>query len=343
MHNREKHIDYNLLMRFIAGEADKEQKKHVLEWLGASEENQKLFDQLEAVWIESGRVDPSPVAVDHALAWKKVRSVIKNREKTTPQESLIEQSEVKRLRVIRRIAAVFLVLIVAGIALYLGMFRPPEPVDLVSTDVLLSNQLPDETVVDLNKNSSIRYPETFSGKNREVHLEGEAYFEVKENKERPFIIRTDLADITVLGTAFNVVAYPGTQKVEVFVESGKVLFTDKRSNASNSLILDAGDFGVLDNARGIFTKQNPPGKNQLYWKTKKLDFRDVELAQVFHTLEQHFDVSIMLENPQIANCRLTVSFDSEDLDYMLAVISATSDLTYELENDEYLIKGEGCD
>lgn len=343
MHSSGQHIDYDLLMLYLTREADTQQVEKVEEWLASSEENKVILDELEKLWIETGKIAPPPVAVDADAAWNKVFSKIKPEEDKIIQLQTESEAGKSILRIITRIAAI-LIIVIGGYGVFRLISQDVEQVTLTSTEVAINQVLPDESKIDLNEDSKISYPEKFTGKTREVKLEGEAYFDVTENKEKPFVIRTEIADITVLGTTFNVKAYPETNIVEVIVETGKVQLSDNTvpKDSAESLILEAGTMGIIDKNTGKFEKITNANKNKLFWKTNKMVFQGTRLTDVFVILEDHFNVTIKAENPNIENCPLTVTFENHGIDYILDIIAGTMELTYRKENNAYIFEGNEC-
>jgi len=344
MHNKEPHIDYDLLMRFLTKEADAQQLNEVEKWLSTSEENRLILDKLEKLWIESGKIIPAPVAVDKQMAWDKVLHRIKTSEEATNLKQAEKPRTIRMFRNISRIAAVFII-VIGAFFVYNYVNRPLKELTLESGNELLSQVLPDESKIDLNENSKILYPEKFKGGTREVFLEGEAFFDISPNAEKPFIIHTEIADITVLGTSFNVKVYQETKRIEVLVESGTVRLSNNTTaeDSEAEIILERGMMGVFDENTGEFEKIITRDKNKLFWKTNKLTFKDQRLGDIFNLLEDHFDVSIKRLNPAIDNCHLTVNFEDNELDYILSVIAATAELIFQKENGVYNIQGDGCE
>lgn len=347
MHNNGQHIDYDLLMLYLTKEADTQQVNEVEEWLGASEENRIVLDELEKLWIETGKITPAPVAVDTDMAWKKVFSKIKPEETKTITLQTGIQKRTSTLQIVARIAAVLLIML-GGYGIFklaTKDLKDPEEVIVASIEAPVSKVLPDESKIDLNEGSKLTYPEKFSKKTREVKLEGEAFFDVAENAKKPFVIHTEIADITVLGTSFNVKAFPNTNKVEVIVETGKVMLTDKSAplDSAGTIILEAGTMGIIDKSTGKFEKVTNADRNKLFWKTNKMVFNRCRLGDIFAIVAEHFNVTIEAENPKVEDCKLTVTFENNGLEYILDVITITGNLTYRKENDVYIIEGNDCE
>lgn len=200
--------------------------------------------------------------------------------------------------------------------------------------------LPDGTLVSLNSDTHLKYPKRFAGDIREVTIDGEAFFEVKPNKHKPFIIHAGDAQIKVLGTSFNVNAYPDTKKVEVIVETGRVQVTNHTQPApqTNELILTPGDKGTLDYASNALLKTTNLDPNFLAWKTHDLYFKSTSLNEVISDLEKTYKIKIRLADPKLNGLLLTAHFNNYSLDFILKVIETTFNIDVQTENGQYILK-----
>jgi len=177
-------------------------------------------------------------------AWEKVKSRIHQTDKPVSSRKQI-------LNPLFRIAAAIVLAILLFSGGYLAFIRPGSSVEILeisSTDQILKTfTLPDGTLVSLNSGTKLQYPRKFKSDTREVKIQGEAFFQVKPNKNKPFIIHAGKAEIKVLGTSFNVNAYPDNKLVEVIVETGKVQVLNKIAETmpTKELILTPGDKGTL--------------------------------------------------------------------------------------------------
>ncbi len=200
--------------------------------------------------------------------------------------------------------------------------------------------LPDGSRVSLNSNTRLKYPKKFGRKIREVSIEGEAFFEVKPNKNKPFVIHAGSAQIKVLGTSFNVNAYPATKKVEVIVETGRVQVVNKTTETikTDELILSPGDKGTLDCSSNALLKTINLDPNFLAWKTHNLYFKATSLNEVIGTLANVYKVNIRLADPKLNGLLLTAQFNNYTLDFILKVIESTFNVEVQNVNGQYILK-----
>ena len=194
-------------------------------------------------------------------------------------------------------------------------------------------QLPDGTLVKLNSESSLQYPESFTSDNRVVYLEGEAYFEVENNPDKPFIIYSSGFKTEVKGTSFNIHAYEDDIK-KVSVVSGLVAVSLPDKDAS---FVYTKQMAVLDSKANKFqiTKYDP--LNEIGWKDNILHFEDVKLKQVFERLERWYGVDIIVNNKTILNDIYQGEYKNESLDNVLTGIGYTSEFQFTIENKKVYI------
>ena len=187
------------------------------------------------------------------------------------------------------------------------------------TDTHQVVKLPDGSVVVLNAGSSLEFPDTFKGKkSREVTLRGEGYFDIKHDASSPFIVYTGKLRTTVLGTAFNIKAYPEENDITVTVTRGKVKVSDDK----NVIGIITPDQQIKFNKHQHASKQQRVDSKEIVaWSDRDIFFDDATLADVAKQLEQRFKVAIVLDNDTIKDCRFTATFVSgEDLNQILTVI-----------------------
>ncbi|PCI42409.1 MAG: hypothetical protein COB46_00015 [Rhodospirillaceae bacterium] len=155
-------------------------------------------------------------------------------------------------------------------------------------------------MVELNSNSVITIGEAYNDNTREVFLEGEAFFDIAKDKQRPFIIHTNAINVLVTGTSFYVKSGTQGHNVEVIVETGNVKLTDI-NNPLSQITLSAGENAVYQTENKIFDKVNKD-VNSLFWKTKTLVFTKMPLKEVVGILNQCYNVNIVLSNKNLGNC-----------------------------------------
>ncbi|MCG8323500.1 MAG: FecR domain-containing protein [Cytophagales bacterium] len=248
----------------------------------------------------------------------------------------------------RRIAAAITMLMVAVLAIYF-LNTLSETGMLVHQTVAGKKSritLPDGSTVELNSESKLTYPEKFDAGIREVLLEGEAFFIVKANKDKPFIVTSKHLVTKVLGTSFNVRAFSDEKEVQVVVASGKVSVKDRpmRSTATKEVVLTRNEMVTLDISEKTMTKASGDIDKLIAWKDGTLIFDTIELRQVVKKLERWFGVKIHLDNEPLGNCLVKGKFRGKSLDSILDMIGWSMDnFSYEYTGEGVLVKGKGCE
>lgn len=198
--------------------------------------------------------------------------------------------------------------------------------------------LPDGTLVFINSDSKISYDNNFSEKTREVYLEGEAFFDVKHNPEKPFIVKTSDNTIKVLGTAFNIYAYPDENIYRASLERGKILVSHKNENTKFELKVNQ-SYLLLRNSNQskIFETNNIETYSS--WKNGNIDFKNHSFESILRVLERTHNVVFKLENHNLGTCKYTGNFStSDDINTILGVIKLPTPFEYEILNDTIIIK-----
>lgn len=200
--------------------------------------------------------------------------------------------------------------------------------------------LPDGSKVLLNEGATLEYRNSFSTKERAVHLSGEAFFTVRKDTKRPFVVYTGAVRIVVLGTTFNIRAYPSDKDVTITVTTGKV----KVIYGSKTLGIVAPNEQVRVSGIGDAVKKlQVDADRTIAWKQQDLLFDDLPMQEVVRLLEQRFHVNFVFENPVLADCHITAAFvRQESLQDIVKVITRVNNLEYRISGDSVWLSGQGC-
>ncbi|KAA2245468.1 DUF4974 domain-containing protein [Chitinophaga agrisoli] len=242
-------------------------------------------------------------------------------------------------------AAVVLGAVVTGIGLLWQRPAPVKQVARVTTPAVPAMPvhaylvLPDGSKVLLNEGSTLDYKNSFTAGERGVHLSGEAFFSIRKDVTRPFVVYTGSIKTVVLGTSFNVRAYPADKDVTVTVTSGKVRVQHGRW----SIDMVKPNEQVTVTGLGPFKKLEVDVSLATAWKQQDLLFDDQPMPEVAHLLEQRFHVTVVLESPALAACNITAAFvKQEPLEDIVKVIARINNLAYRISGDSVLLSGQGC-
>lgn len=177
--------------------------------------------------------------------------------------------------------------------------------------------LSDGTKVYLNSDTKLIYPEQFVGKERKITVEGEAYFEVKKDKKKPFIVDVSMMQIQVLGTSFNVNAYPSDAKIITTLDEGSVKIRNSRSN-SFDYTMKSGESAIYEKeTESCIIQKNKNYKNESCWVKGVLVFNDTPLENVLKTLSRKYNVKFEVGNEAIYSYTYTLRSENESLSDIL--------------------------
>lgn len=322
----------DLLARYLASTASREEIERVQTWLDASPENLDELKGYRKLWERSGMIGSQQAPIDTDAAWEKMRAKMRDSEVIdTPEKDVMPLPTQRRFSPsIWSAAAVALVAVAFGwFYFYKGQDVPM--VALETQENTREETLPDGTKVLLNYNSTLTFPEGLAGNTRSVSLEGEAFFDVAPDAAHPFIIDANGTEIWVVGTSFNVKAYD--EIVRVDVKSGKV---EVRKSVKVMELLPGESVEVQSDTVFRTLSANP---NIAAYGTQIFDFNKTPLAEVVQSLSQGFHVEVKLADDRLADERLSVRFEHESLDATLAVIAETFNLSVRKQGDSYLLEG----
>lgn len=225
----------------------------------------------------------------------------------------------------------------------------PESPEVVAQNTLIDFSgkqlvhLPDGSTVLLNDNSTLKYDQnSFDSKTREVTLTGEAFFDIKHNPEKPFIVHTGKIQTRVLGTAFNINAQNSSDNVEVTVARGKVQVGDIEKVYG---VITPNQQIKVNKSTMSFEQNTVSAAVVTEWKSNYLILDDINMAEAVSLISQKYKVQILISNEKIKNCRITASFlNEEDLDHVLKVISSVLETEYRYNKaGTVILDGKGCE
>ena len=196
--------------------------------------------------------------------------------------------------------------------------------------------LSDGSQVTLNADTKLKYPDRFSGTNREVYLEGEGYFVVRHNNNQPFIVHAGNLSTTVLGTTFNVSAYPESRTIAVSLLEGRVRVTsNEKGKVDKTVVLEPKERLLYDKESDVSSFSPFDSLESVGWKDNIYKFVDEPLGSVFSRLERAYGIKFKITDQPVLAQRITVKFEKNSLQTVVDVMKSLTGLNYRL------IKGDG--
>lgn len=342
-------MNVTLLHKYLAGECSAGEQQRVEDWLRAAPENREFMESLKQIW----EVTPGDeFEVDALSAWSAFRErIIDNPEGVSAgrlgsdrqrgPSYYHRQGPNRHRRQGKAFAYSFVaaaVILIAVLFSYYGskvanVSETPITMQEIVTEKgqRATFRLSDGTRVQLNADSRIEIPAEFMDASREVHLEGEAFFEVTSDPDTPFIVHSKDAFTRVLGTKFGVRAYAGEGQVQVVVAEGKVALGTRKPSNRQEKHITRNQVGILAKDGQTNVTSTDHIERYLGWKDGRLIFKDTPFGEVKAQLERWYDITLTLADSSLGSRRLTASFNNEPMTEVLNVIALSLDMSYERE------------
>ncbi len=232
-----------------------------------------------------------------------------------------------------KVAAAVAILAILSVTVYL--YNPePSLIHVASSNEKVNITFPDGSIGILNKNSSFEYPERFADE-RYISFKGEAYFDIQKN-EKPFIIDVNGVEVTVLGTAFNLVT--SENEVKLFVDRGLVAFEKDGSQTK----VPAGKEAIFSRKTSSVEIKEVPASNIMSWRNGVFIFDNTPLSTAIKDLADYYEVEFEVENENLKNCKITATFKNQPLQKVLETIGTLLSVKTNIKNDKVKISGPGC-
>lgn len=333
---------WKLIQRYIAGSSTAEDRRKLKQWMDRDPSNKQLVKEVKHIW-ELTPKENFDVNVQDAWERFRHRKVWEN-DRHAPVYQM--QKRQRKTTHLFRAAAVIMVAALTGLFVqhYTNNSEATEETAhfYVMQDLVTERgekarvTFSDGTQVTLNAASSLRFPKKFQGTEREVYLDGEAYFKVAHDPEHPFIVHAGTATVQVLGTEFNVRGWSEDQSVDVAVREGKVAVgsaSDSVQDASE-VVLTQGQFTRVEKGKEPIPARDIAIRNYLLWTSGGLHFDDVPFHQVLRDLERKFDVVISVADAGVLDVPFTSTFRDAKLEEVLRVIAASIEMGYQRTGDK---------
>ena len=314
---------FKILKTFISNKNNEALTKRVWEWLVDSNNQREKDEVLFVLWSE--RADEADKSTLQSL--RKFKNSVKH------------NSGQKRTYVFRRWAQVAATLLLCMISFATAYFinSNNKTSDLVEVYVPKGERkqivLSDHSTVYLNSNTLLVYPKSFEGESRMVYLMGEGNFSVTRDPKHPFIVKTKNQKVKVLGTQFNLHAYPEDSQTITTLETGKVVVQDL--DDKEIAALNPNEQLIYNNQTKAFQKNKAEASLYSGWTKGELNFVSTTLKEIFTTIERVYDVHIVLPMHITTNDVYTIKFKPNT-----SLIEVINIITKTIGNIEYTIKDE---
>ena len=308
------------LVGYLLNELPPEERDRVEAWINADAANRHYFESIRTAWQKTSlEVDVSVISEDAEWAFFRERLA----DKPTPK--------IIRLKWVRMAVAAVLTGVIATVVLWSTAGKEHIENRIIAEAVADTSTLPDGSVITLNKRSSLVYDEEFGKDERSVHLEGEAFFAVAHDKQKPFLVKAGDVEIKVVGTSFNVRTTSGI--TEVIVETGLV----QVRKADGFVELSPGEKITSVSGRSLLVKEMVKDSLYNYYRTKKFECRGTPLWQLAEKLNEAFNVNITIREKDLRGYLLTGTFENVSLTELLELIGHTLNIKVDQKGNEIIL------
>lgn len=280
-------LNEDIISHYLTGQCSEEELIQLNQWIKESDENARRLFQLEEAF-HAGRFSRYENEERMARAEKRLYKVLEAEQN--------KQKKVLRIRRWMHYAAVVtaLVFISTGIGVWIQQHHATRHmlVTVANEGVVKEIILPDGTKVWLNNAAVLQYPREFSETKRNVHLEGEAYFEVTKDRQRPFTVESDAMQVRVLGTSFNFKCDKHCRIAEATLIEGEIEV--KGNKEEGMVILTPGQRAELNKSSGRLTVKQVDAKMDAVWHDNLIPFQKADIFTIAKALERFYNVKIIL-------------------------------------------------
>jgi transmembrane sensor len=356
-----------LLVKYLTGIADETERNDALCWIRQSDEHRKYFDELRDVY-EAAKITQNQSNYNVDLSWERVKSLHYKKKLAAFQEA--DKSKYRMfIRGIIKYAAIILTILVLG-GLSFQYMKKSESIPLVK-DIWNNIEAPfgsrarltlvDGTKVWLNAGSQLRYSSAFAKNNREVFLEGEAYFEVAHDNSVQFVVKTSHLNIKVFGTEFNVKAYPdenfiqttlvkGSITIEgaIISKTGKHIVYLKPNQTATYYIHEKKEIKTQEKDNILLEKKLTGKENmeilhevnpEVYtsWKDTRWMIEGEPMLSLAKKLERRYNVTFVFNSKALQRYKFTGTLKDETLEQVLNLIKLSAPIEYQIENNNVIL------
>lgn len=326
-----------LLDRYVKGECSAIEQQYFDDFY-------KAFQKDDSYWKEWELTERDRIKIE---LYQSLTKAMEQDNSAGEIPAAVVEASPKRsfMRAWLNVAASLIILVAAGWLFYTSRARKAEEVKYITHTTGRGQQavitLQDGSIVKLNNSSTISFPEKFTNGKREITLQGEAFFEVTRDPQKPFVVKTGDLTTAVLGTSFNICAYLH-KPVEVTVKTGRVLVANVRKE-SDKLELHPHEQIYFDPEKAIWEKREVLLERYLAWTDKIIYLDNTRIAELTDILEKWYDVTITLDNKALGNCTVSGKYKSDRLANILEGLKIMHGIEYRFASKrEIIINGKPC-
>lgn len=321
-----------IIIRYLDDSASLGEKRQLLQWFEESSQHRADFTEIRDLWLSCTAT--SDDEQDFHIAIERLRARIMNENKQLSKPRLYFS--------IRRLQTVAMIALLIGMSYLLSVTYFSKPEIIVQNQLITAKGskgqfiLPDGTMVWLNSESQLTYPDKFVGRERIVTLKGGAYFEVEKNKEKPFVVQTGEIKIEVLGTSFNISDYDRQQMFSTALLEGSIQIS--APFLKERLMLKPGQLFEYNEKEHSMKVSHVNTALYSKWIKEKLIFDNNKLSDIIICLEGWYNMDIDCPKDFAANTQMSFTLQGENINEILRAMSLIAPIQYTIENNTVKIR-----
>jgi transmembrane sensor len=341
-----------VIVRYLDNSIDESESLKLENWLDECNENRRTLHGIDRIWKASEEKTPDALINELNLEkdWYRVAEHI---NASNPEEKRARIRHFRKLRkrqlIFSNVLKVAALVLVAFTSVLITLQFAPKVVETQSEPVfneIATNsgeraniELGDGSKVMLNAASKLLMPESFSSKRRDVQLEGQAYFNVKSDRNRPFYIHTDNAIVEVIGTSFDVRSYHDDDDMFVVVREGTIELR-RLDDPDNRLVVNEGYKGTVSKSNGRLSIELIEDPDFYFgWMEGRLIFKKTPIADVFKHIERWYDVSVQYDesDEELMSKKFTADLKTRSVREVLEVLHVSMGINFKILGDDVKI------
>lgn len=310
-------MEKELLHKFFAGAATLEEKEAIMHWMESDPGNKQFLLKERKLY----------------------NAVLLHGEDKQVQQQAGRQQYFLRRGVARFLRVAAMIVVAFGLGYFWQSEKTEGPIAMQTISVpagqCVNVTLPDGSNIWLNAQTTIQYPVSFNKENRQVKLDGEAYFDVAKDSKRPFIVNTKECSVEVLGTKFNIDAYSSRDKFETVLMEGsvKVSMLDDPTQA-----VSLNPNNKVYRSNGKLLTQKVSNYERYRWKEGLICFVDEPFKVVMEDFEKFYGLTIVVNNHKVTQYLYTGKFKQTDgVDYALSLLQKNIHFTYQRDRENHIV------
>lgn len=340
-----KELDFKeLAHKFLAGEITENEIDVLKSSLENSADNRRIFNQENELWQESGtKTKLEYFKTDEG--WNNITSKLNNGENS--HSSVVFMSKFK-FRILLAVASVACLVAVGGLTQLLSeRLAVKQTVTAVASTIISTYEgekahiyLSDSTHVFVNSGSTLKYDADYNTDKRVVKLTGEAFFNVRTNPAKPFVVQLENMTVSATGTRFNVLSYYNENRIETTLEEGKICVAIK---GQEPVEVNSGQQVVYFTKTNKVVVRDVSTETYTSWKENKLRFIDTPLEEALRKIGRKYNVTFQIQNHDLLELKYTATFIDESIEEVMQMLKDVSPITYKINyrtsiNDKQYLK-----